>query len=308
MDDAPAGSALEAGAACADGRAVSAATVEHLVEALQMRNAERSAALLAHGAPLADAVMAADALALAYACAHAPLLVQLARRGVDLRLDVQKNCDAVMGAIVESSSEDVLKELVAHGNLSVDCRDLHGFSLLQIACMRKREDLIEVLLELGADVAAVDSTRGDQLVHLAAVVGNTHMMQLLLEHYHQDPNVTNNLSQTPLHLAALSLQEDISRMLLAFPVDINARDVAGHTAAEHAPGGSKLHDLFAEARLEPWTLNRHIKFGPACAAILFTVLLCAKRRGLYLPQEMWFSVFGWLNREDFVTTLGWRRR
>ena len=53
--------------------------------------------------------------------------------------------------------------------------------------------------------------------------------------------------------------------------------------------------------LEPWTPTRHSAMGPDVFTAIKTVLLCAKRRRLFLPTELWFTVFEFMKRYDFVS-------
>eukprot|EP00050_Salpingoeca_kvevrii_P004126 m.243420 g.243420 ORF g.243420 m.243420 type:complete len:66 (+) comp10949_c2_seq4:506-703(+) len=56
---------------------------------------------------------------------------------------------------------------------------------------------------------------------------------------------------------------------------------------------------FAARQQQPWSRRTPLAFGPGAERVLMTTLLCAKRRNLELPVELWQQVFSFMNREDF---------
>eukprot|EP00050_Salpingoeca_kvevrii_P003755 m.232680 g.232680 ORF g.232680 m.232680 type:complete len:94 (+) comp10875_c0_seq91:107-388(+) len=61
--------------------------------------------------------------------------------------------------------------------------------------------------------------------------------------------------------------------------------------------------LWCAVQGEHWSRHEPFRFGPAVQPVLMTTLLCAKRRGLRLPLELWEHVFSQLQRRDFATAV-----
>eukprot|EP00050_Salpingoeca_kvevrii_P002149 m.187686 g.187686 ORF g.187686 m.187686 type:complete len:64 (+) comp10549_c0_seq6:804-995(+) len=61
-----------------------------------------------------------------------------------------------------------------------------------------------------------------------------------------------------------------------------------------------MFTLFWSGKGEYWSRRAPLAFGASAESMLFTTLLCAKRRELQLPVELWQHVFSFLQRRDFV--------
>ncbi|CAD5120373.1 DgyrCDS8945 [Dimorphilus gyrociliatus] len=90
--------------------------------------------------------------------------------------------------------------------------DEHKFSLLHWAAMRGNKQIVDMLLQRGANPVAVNAS-GDRPIHLAASFGHLEVI-LLLADYSNEMNWTNIHGNTPLHYAAFWNFEDVAITLV----------------------------------------------------------------------------------------------
>ena len=87
---------------------------------------------------------------------------------------------------------------------------------------------LDRLLRAGIDVSVTDTnTTKNTPLHWAASFGNAITVQLLLEQFGADPNVTNSQGMTPLHDAVLRKDIEIVKVLIKFganPTIKNSKD------------------------------------------------------------------------------------
>jgi cytohesin len=123
---------------------------------------------------------------------------------------------------------------------------------LHIAAERGRLDLVQVLIERGADVNIRDS-QGRTPLHAAAIGGNAEVIRLLIK-LGADVNARDNYGETPLHLVAAEgaayphpSYEEAAKALLDAGADVNARNADGKTPLHIASvGNPALVKLFIE--------------------------------------------------------------
>jgi ankyrin repeat protein len=107
---------------------------------------------------------------------------------------------------------------------------LHKTTPIQEACLNKRLQIVEILLESGADVSATGETGTPPLCY-AARTGCVQSVQLLLR-YNADVHSTNNDGCTALHLATIYGGDgypDVVRVLIEHGADVLAQDEYGFT-------------------------------------------------------------------------------
>eukprot|EP00050_Salpingoeca_kvevrii_P001926 m.183388 g.183388 ORF g.183388 m.183388 type:complete len:295 (-) comp10494_c0_seq5:68-952(-) len=161
-----------------------------------------------------------------------------------------------------ATDPEIIPILVARG-ANIDGISCYGHSAMNFAILDWRQDFLKKLIEQGADP---DAGSPRPLI-LAARNGQSEMCKLLLE------NGARLWSQGD------AAEEDVCGMFASFSERV--QQVIGRAAEEH------------------WSLLRHGNFGVECRRTVITVLLCAKRRGLELPQELWFCIFEFFRRRDF---------
>ena len=108
-------------------------------------------------------------------------------------------------------------------------------------------DAVAMLLDLGADIAALDID-GDTPLHWAAMAGNPYVVAALLEHG-SDVNAANYALQTPLHYAVMSADQPTLKALIDGGADLAAQDDEGETILGYVAYRS-------QAELVPWLVEQ----------------------------------------------------
>ncbi|WP_264954023.1 MULTISPECIES: ankyrin repeat domain-containing protein [unclassified Wolbachia] len=121
----------------------------------------------------------------------------------------------------------------------------YKLTLLHIAVLNGRLDIVEALSKNGADVEVKDSN-GDTPLHKAAFWGYSNIVNALLENG-ADVKVKKN-GKTPLHSAATGGHLKIVQALLKNKADVNVTDNYGNTPLHNAVDNGHLE--IVEALLE----------------------------------------------------------
>jgi len=142
-------------------------------------------------------------------------------------------------------SVDTMRWLLDHGD--VNARMVHRWTALHFAAFHALPEVVQTLLEHGADINA-QTVEGGVPLHLAASPfgerdGQLETMQLLLDNG-ADANARDNEGSTPLHHSSYRLWESIgspyigtagsTRLLLKHGANIDAKDNKGRTALQVA--------------------------------------------------------------------------
>ncbi|XP_038660428.1 poly [ADP-ribose] polymerase tankyrase-1 isoform X2 [Scyliorhinus canicula] len=130
-----------------------------------------------------------------------------------------------------------VKRLVDSGN--VNAKDMAGrkSTPLHFAAGFGRKDVVEHLLQNGANVHARDDG-GLIPLHNACSFGHAEVVSLLLCHG-ADSNARDNWNYTPLHEAAIKGKIDVCIVLLQHGADPNIRNTDGKTAQDLADPSAK---------------------------------------------------------------------
>ncbi len=144
----------------------------------------------------------------------------------------------------EAFARDEFGNFLPHvRDLRVDARDLDGSTPLHVALLNGHLECAKILLEAGAEV--LFRCEGSTSLHIAVSMGSfatqrsfaLQAVELLLAH-DANPNATDDLGRTPLHLCAQFGLDAVARALLSAP-NFSGRDTkdkegntALHTAAQ----------------------------------------------------------------------------
>lgn len=104
-----------------------------------------------------------------------------------------------------------------------------GETALHLACQKGYLDLVQTLLDVGADPGR-STICGDSPLHLAALEGHAEVVKLLLEAGAQKDSLTSN-GGTALHLAAWKGHRGVVDLLLKTGIDVNKAKNGGDTAS-----------------------------------------------------------------------------
>ena len=149
-----------------------------------------------------------------------------------------------------------------------DVNRLYGafcWTPLHTAARFGRDDLAELLIARGADVAAGDEPARNTALHIAAQYGNAAAARVLVTRG-ANVNAPNKYGRTSLHdaVSGLSGTSDlegrlqVARLLLSRGADINARASGGRTPLDEATGpsdnranGERMTELLLSAGASP---------------------------------------------------------
>jgi ankyrin repeat protein len=145
------------------------------------------------------------------------------------------NRNGMPGLIIAAGSghEEVVRLLLDRG-ADVAAKTEYGWTALHWAAESGHEAVMRLLLDQGADIAAKDE-RGRTALHWAAENGHEAVVRLLLDQG-ADIAAKDGEGRTALHWAAESGHEAVVRLLLDQGADVAANDGEGWTALHCAAG------------------------------------------------------------------------
>lgn len=125
---------------------------------------------------------------------------------------------------------DKVRALLAADPSLVNSRDKVGMTPLELAAQGDHRDVVEFLLDHGADVNARDSNGGFTAIDLAlSSYHHQDVLQLLIAHG-ANVNTASKQGTTPLEEAAMRGQMDALQLLLSKGAQVNTLDSGGDTA------------------------------------------------------------------------------
>lgn len=116
--------------------------------------------------------------------------------------------------------------------VAVFARDRNGQTWLSQAAMYGRNQTVEMLLKLGANVNTIDNLDRTPL-HWTACYGHVETVKLLLDHG-ADINARDDEGNTPIYAATRYTSAEIVKALAEAGADVNVPDKSGATALQWA--------------------------------------------------------------------------
>ena len=155
----------------------------------------------------------------------------LVKAGADVCVTDNKGATCLLLAAWNGQTETV-RYLLCLPEVDVNQSCNSGFTALHLGVLPKHSDVVEVLVNAGADVEA--KRMGRTPLHCACEVGEREIVKMLLE-ARADVCATDNDGDRCLALAAHYGNIETVRYLVGLRgVDVNHRNIAGHTALTHA--------------------------------------------------------------------------
>ena len=169
------------------------------------------------------------ALRLAIYCSHPKAALKLIKGGA--KLEVKYNKDQTpLHMAAGMGSEELVGALMEQGN--VNTTDKHGWTPLHIALQYRHAEIVEILLEAGAQ-AGFQTPVGRTPLHVALEHCDVTSAKLLLR-YGSYKDSADESGMTALHLAARDGYKDIVLSLVDQGSDVNAQDKSGKTPLHRA--------------------------------------------------------------------------
>jgi ankyrin repeat protein len=130
-------------------------------------------------------------------------------------------------AVSSENTDEIHNCLNAGANINAYEDD--GFTLLQFAIRKGKNDSVAVLLERGADPEIpAKGEQGYKALHIAAAAKNEGALQLLLQR-NAEIDCTDKNGETPLHVAALAGALAIAKLLVEAGAELQAVDINRET-------------------------------------------------------------------------------
>ena len=189
-------------------------------------------AMIDHGADL-NATNKDNRTALMRACEerHEDAIYILLKAGSDTNISNNSDETCLMYAADRECSKEVLQALIDHG-ANVNAKDKDNHTALIMACAKRHEDAIRVLLKAGSDTNIAEINGSTCLMGAVTVDCSKDALQAIIDHG-ADVNATHKDNQTAL-MACVHRHVDAIHVLLEAGSDTNVADNHGETCLMHA--------------------------------------------------------------------------
>ena len=151
-------------------------------------------------------------------------------------------------------SKENLQAIIDHG-VDINASNKMNVTALMVACQRGNTDVINILLNAGADPNIADE-KGAACIHHAVGGGCRKEVLLRLISRGADVNATTKINRTALKIACLNRNEDAINVLLNAGADSNIADADGDTCLHTALGNICIADP-TTAAYEGYTCLHH---------------------------------------------------
>ncbi len=121
--------------------------------------------------------------------------------------------------------------------VEINLQNSNGETPLMLAAKLGRDDLVKLLIDLGADCSIKDNEENTLLMS-ALEYGQESTAKILLAKF-PNMNEKNLTGTTPLMLAAENGMTDIARQFIKSGAAVNAKDKGGRTALFYAAGAGR---------------------------------------------------------------------
>ncbi|XP_048239007.1 uncharacterized protein LOC124117623 [Haliotis rufescens] len=130
--------------------------------------------------------------------------------------------DTLLHAASRGGNIDIVRHVI--GDFDINTRGWKGHTPLMLAVAGGHTDVVDFLVDHGADVNVVDND-GDGILHLACEKGNLKMVKHVISY--SDINLRDNFGWTPLSMAAVEGKFAVFKYLKGLGADLTLKDRAG---------------------------------------------------------------------------------
>ncbi|MDJ0597039.1 MAG: ankyrin repeat domain-containing protein [Pleurocapsa sp. MO_226.B13] len=149
---------------------------------------------------------------------------------------------------VKHNDLELAKELITKG-ADVNQKDSSGNSLLIVSSADGNAEIVQLLLESGAALSAVDANMKATALHAAAYLGHPEVMKLLIKQG-IDLNIQGPYNgYTALHDAVLRNNTEGVKILVESGANVNLKGHDGNTPSMLAKrqGNSEISEIFNQS-------------------------------------------------------------
>ena len=150
----------------------------------------------------------------------------------------------------EEGHAEVVRKLVGKDDIKIDAKDAKGRSPLYCAVLNNHTNIVQILVDLGADVNAKDG-KGCSPLHRAVLNNHTNIVQILVDLgayvNAKDGKGWSPLRKgwTPLHYAAWNDRDKIVPLLVKQDTKVNEKDGEGWTPLHAAAFNNYTNTVLA---------------------------------------------------------------
>lgn len=131
-----------------------------------------------------------------------------------------------------------LFQLIQDG-ININARDENGHTPLHRCVIRNNLELIQQLIQLGADPNTIDNNHRGSPLHSAAHFGYAEVVEILFN-AGAEINALNDDNETPLHIALEYSNTEIAQLLLRLGAKANIKDIFGNIALHNAASNNHI--------------------------------------------------------------------
>lgn len=113
-----------------------------------------------------------------------------------------------------------------HLRIRLDLKNFQGFSALHVATLHGNKQLVETILDMGADINDQDSNSGRTALHHAVEAGKHHVTEYLISRG-ADVNKVTFAGNTPLHTACGRDMDQMVKLLIEHGANVNIANLEG---------------------------------------------------------------------------------
>lgn len=178
---------------------------------------------------------------------------------------------------IDSRDVAAVSAALKHDDIDLEATNEFDETPLHIAVEKESLPIVKLLLEKGANTAAVSQT-GETPLHVAAGDGTLSIVEALLMK-NADVNVRDKFKRTPLHIAAANEELEVVKLLLNNGADWEAQERDQRTPLELARAYGR-HSTVKFMETLPELIEKY--------KVVYGELLANSYLG-WLPDEMFFE-------------------
>ena len=193
-------------------------------------------------------------VAIAIATGNIEVITRLLALGADPNIKDNEGRTCLHVAAAGGYSEDIVCEIITylcskHPNI-VNAVDKRGQTPLHIAAATMNHKVIQLLIAFGADPRKTDN-EGRTFLHVAAARGDFEGVACetitdICKQYRDIVNAVDKQGQTPLHIAAATMNHKFMKLLIALEADPSKTDNEGRTFLHVAATRGDFEDVARE--------------------------------------------------------------